>query len=84
MREVLAGGLRAPYIGCHGAIFGSGNLTSSSVARGALRAGASATGARHKSQRFAPLIYREPVRELHRSLYARSMEASLLVRYTIL
>ena len=37
-------------------IFGPGNETSSSVARDALRAGASAAGARMRSQRFVPLI----------------------------
>ena len=41
-----------------GAIFGSGNETSGSVARGALRAGVSATATRLRSQRFVPLIYR--------------------------
>lgn len=40
-----------------GAIFESGNSTSGSVARGALRTGTSTTGARLRSQRFTPLIY---------------------------
>lgn len=40
VREGSDGGLGAPYIG-RGAIFGSGSHASSSVAKGALRAGAS-------------------------------------------
>ena len=39
-----------------GATFGSGNETSGSVARGALRAGTSTAGTRLRSQRFTPLI----------------------------
>lgn len=51
------------------AIFGSGSETSGSVARGVLRAGTSTAGTRLRSQRFTPLICREPTRKLHRSLY---------------
>ena len=36
----------APHIGCAGTIFRSGNSTSGSVARGVLRVGTSAAGAR--------------------------------------
>lgn len=52
-----------------GAIFGSGNEASSSVARGALLADTVAAGVRLRSRRFAPLIYGGSVRELHRSPY---------------
>ena len=87
MKEVPEGGAGAAYIGCVGrflgAIFGSGSETSGSVAKGALRTGDSMTDARLRSQRFAPLIYRGSVRKRHRSLHARSMEASPLVRPAI-
>ena len=62
-----------------GAIFESENETSGSVARGALRARASAAGAHLRSQRFVPLIYRGHVA----SSIARSIEASPLVRPAI-
>ena len=63
---------RTLYGACR-VIFGPGSETSDSVARGALRSGAPATGAHPRSRGFVPLIYRGSVRKLHRSLYGTSL-----------
>ena len=64
----MRGTKRVLYRRC-GAIFEPGSYTSSSVAGGALRAGASAADTHLRSQRFAPLIYGEPICKLHCSLH---------------
>ena len=64
-----------------GVIFGSGGWASSSVARGALRAGTSATDARNEILEVHSSIY---MGDLPASSIAHFMKASLLVRPAIL
>ena len=63
-----------------GVIFRSGNEASSSVARGALRAGASTTGARHEISEIRSSLY---IEGMFASSIAHSIETSPLVRPTI-
>ena len=71
--EVPGGGVGAPYIGCAGRSLGAicmpGGQASSSVTRGAFRAGISTTDTHLRSKRFTPLIYRGHVCKLHWAPY---------------